>query len=864
MKLIPTFGPTAAAAEAAIRSIEDRGDTSTASVAHAVADILAAVQTRGDVALLEYATRFDGFTGEIPSAHSHPLRVSRDEMETAWLATPEDLRAAMRLAQTNIRAFAERQLPGELDLCAQCGRRRPPDSSFDALSSVGCYVPGGRYPLPSTLLMTVTPAQVAGVERIVVCSPNPAPETLAAAHLAGVTRVLPHRRRPGHRRPRLRHRTAAPSPASTRSSAPATSTSPPPSSQVSHEVRHRHARRPHRDRRHQRNRRPRRHRRRPRRPGRARPRSPRHPHHLESRSSPRSPSEVRKPQPGSPTTGSRQESLAAQGCIFVTEPSDRSAQRSPTASPPNTSPSIPAKTDRALGPERRLRLYRPPHAAIHGRLHLRPQPRAPHRPHRPHPRRPQRPRLRQDHHRPATTPATALREPSAPHAIALAEAEGLVGHAESVRVKTALNVFGRAVIVRSLASNPDSATSNLQPVNACLLFELSMPTQSAFRSPPAKRQLERPHLRRTSQAPQFNTSSPQPRPRVLAMPEYHPPLASRTALLRLDFNENTFAPSPRVLARLQRTDHRRGPHHLPRARARRDRRRRDPLRPPTRPAPPHQRRRRGHPPALPAPSSKTHDEALIATPTFFMYDVSVGMMSSQPHPRPVRRLARLPLRAFSRCHHPAHQAHPRRLAQQPHRRHRLPRTPARPLPPPRHTPSSSSTRPTSTSTARPPSPTSATIPNLIVGRTFSKAYGLANLRLGMLAGDARLPQLRPQGQLSPYNVNGVALAVLPEALADQDYLDWYTAEVATPAAAGRSRPRRAQHPLLALRGQLRPLRDRPAPQRARNPHARQRRPPPRPLLRPRLRGLRPHHHRRRRPRHPAASNRPDRNVLTAR
>jgi hypothetical protein len=55
------------------------------------------------------------------------------------------------------------------------------------LESVGCYVPGGRYPLPSTLLMTVTPAQVAGVERIVVCSPKPARETMAAAWLAGVT-----------------------------------------------------------------------------------------------------------------------------------------------------------------------------------------------------------------------------------------------------------------------------------------------------------------------------------------------------------------------------------------------------------------------------------------------------------------------------------------------------------------------------------------------------------------------------------------------------------------------------------------------------------------------------------------------------
>ena len=55
------------------------------------------------------------------------------------------------------------------------------------VGSAGCYVPSGRHPLPSTLLMTVIPAQVAGVERIVVVSPKPAPETLAAAHLLGIT-----------------------------------------------------------------------------------------------------------------------------------------------------------------------------------------------------------------------------------------------------------------------------------------------------------------------------------------------------------------------------------------------------------------------------------------------------------------------------------------------------------------------------------------------------------------------------------------------------------------------------------------------------------------------------------------------------
>jgi histidinol dehydrogenase len=103
-------------------------------------------------------------------------------MRSAWDATSEELKAAMRLAQANIRAFAEKQLPRAWSFRPSEGMEvgqivRP-------LGSVGCYVPGGRYPLPSTLLMTVTPAQVAGVERIVVCSPKPAKETMAAAFLA--------------------------------------------------------------------------------------------------------------------------------------------------------------------------------------------------------------------------------------------------------------------------------------------------------------------------------------------------------------------------------------------------------------------------------------------------------------------------------------------------------------------------------------------------------------------------------------------------------------------------------------------------------------------------------------------------------
>jgi histidinol dehydrogenase len=106
-------------------------------------------------------------------------------MEAAWKSTAPQLQSAMRSAQTNIRAFAEAQRPTEWTLAPAPGVAT--GQIIRPLESVGCYVPGGRYPLPSTLLMTVTPAQVAGVTRIVVCSPKPARETLAAAWLAGVT-----------------------------------------------------------------------------------------------------------------------------------------------------------------------------------------------------------------------------------------------------------------------------------------------------------------------------------------------------------------------------------------------------------------------------------------------------------------------------------------------------------------------------------------------------------------------------------------------------------------------------------------------------------------------------------------------------
>jgi histidinol dehydrogenase len=178
MKILKTFGENSERAEPAIRELELRGAVNTAKVDATVRTILADVRQGGDDALREYAARFDELGDQ-------PLLVSREEMRSAWEGISEELKAAMKLAQANIRAFAEKQMPRAWSF-------RPVDGMevgqiVRPLSSVGCYVPGGRYPLPSTLLMTTTPAQVAGVERIVVCSPKPAKETMAAAFLAGVT-----------------------------------------------------------------------------------------------------------------------------------------------------------------------------------------------------------------------------------------------------------------------------------------------------------------------------------------------------------------------------------------------------------------------------------------------------------------------------------------------------------------------------------------------------------------------------------------------------------------------------------------------------------------------------------------------------
>ena len=273
-------------------------------------------------------------------------------------------------------------------------------------------------------------------------------------------------------------------------------------------------------------------------------------------------------------------------------------------------------------------------------------------------------------------------------------------------------------------------------------------------------------------APEYVTNTvPQPRRAVLAMPEYHPPLAGRDAL-RLDFNENTFAPSPRVLERLRqitaegltRYPQREGVERIAAAHFGLQ--------------PNQLLLTNGVDEAIHlvcAAFLEQDDEALISTPTFFMFEVSARMMTS--HLTRVQADASLEF---------------------PYDRFLTAITPRTKL----------------IIVASPNNPTGAVVsrehllticaaapqavvmvdeayyhffgeslfadvgkvPNLLVARTYSKAYGLANLRIGMLTGNEQLIKYVRKVS-SPYNVNGVALDCLPVALADDEYVAWYAEQV---------------------------------------------------------------------------------------
>lgn len=155
------------------------------AVAEAVAGIVEEVRRRGDEALREMALRFDG-------AAVGSLEVSEAEIAEACARVSDEVKAAIGLAKENISKFHEAQRPAEVDIETLPGVRcvqRPV-----AIDRVGLYIPGGRAPLFSTVLMLACPAKIAGCREIILCTPQSgshpiAPEILYAASVCGIDKI---------------------------------------------------------------------------------------------------------------------------------------------------------------------------------------------------------------------------------------------------------------------------------------------------------------------------------------------------------------------------------------------------------------------------------------------------------------------------------------------------------------------------------------------------------------------------------------------------------------------------------------------------------------------------------------------------
>lgn len=163
-----------------LASLSRRGDEDLARVEPDVRAILDAVRERGDQAVLEYTERFDG-------RRPDSLVLKREDWLKAARTVAPAVREALTIAGERIRRYHEHQRdPGfryEEDGIELGQRVRP-------VAAAAVYAPGGKARYPSTVLMTAIPATVAGVERIVLVTPNPTPEILAAAEVAGVTEVV--------------------------------------------------------------------------------------------------------------------------------------------------------------------------------------------------------------------------------------------------------------------------------------------------------------------------------------------------------------------------------------------------------------------------------------------------------------------------------------------------------------------------------------------------------------------------------------------------------------------------------------------------------------------------------------------------
>ncbi|MFT3977711.1 MAG: histidinol dehydrogenase [Sphingomonas bacterium] len=167
-------------------ALVDARRESDADVTRDVSAILRAVRDEGDAAVRAYTQKLDRHD---PDATG--WRIAAEDCAAAFAGLAPDLRAALELAASRIRAYHEKQRPADLAFTDEAGVRL--GARWRAVDAAGIYVPGGRAAYPSTLLMNAIPARVAGVERLVVVTPTPGgevnPLVLAAAHLAGADEV---------------------------------------------------------------------------------------------------------------------------------------------------------------------------------------------------------------------------------------------------------------------------------------------------------------------------------------------------------------------------------------------------------------------------------------------------------------------------------------------------------------------------------------------------------------------------------------------------------------------------------------------------------------------------------------------------
>ena len=164
----------------AIASLLTHTRTRSTATERRVAKIVGDVRRKGDIALTKYVRTLDCLKG--------PLEITTEEVRDGASRVDPKVQKALRTATKHIKRVARKQLPRGWQTKVAPGITV--EQRILPLDRIGCYVPGGRFPLPSSLLMTVIPAQVAGVQEIIVACPRPEPIVLAAALEAGVTRLF--------------------------------------------------------------------------------------------------------------------------------------------------------------------------------------------------------------------------------------------------------------------------------------------------------------------------------------------------------------------------------------------------------------------------------------------------------------------------------------------------------------------------------------------------------------------------------------------------------------------------------------------------------------------------------------------------